>query len=91
MRISKREEDNLHRKSLQIAVHRMGLSGEHETWNEFLKFYDADLFFDPDSRPDPALIQFITSINKKDDSRKLALFLNPSRPLVCDYSCKYPN
>lgn len=50
----------------------MGLSGEHGTWNEFLKFYDprsADICFDPNSRPDPALIQFLTSINKKDDSR----------------------
>ncbi|KAH0888984.1 hypothetical protein HID58_051413 [Brassica napus] len=79
---------------LTKTVHRMGLSGEHGTWNEFLKFYDprsADICFDPNSRPDPALIQFLTSINKKDDSRKLALLLNPSRPQVCDYSYKYPN
>lgn len=78
---------------LTISAYRMGLSGEHGTWNEFLNFVDprnAD-FFDPKTRRTPLLIQFLTSIiNKKDDSRKLALLMNPSRPLVCDYSYKHP-
>ncbi|KAF8116885.1 hypothetical protein N665_0014s0145 [Sinapis alba] len=78
---------------LTKTVHRMGLSGEHGTWKEFLKFHDPRSAYkcsDPDSWSDPALLQFLTSLNKKDDLRKLALLLNPSRPLVCDYSYKYP-
>ncbi|CAH8388538.1 unnamed protein product [Eruca vesicaria subsp. sativa] len=82
-------------RGLGYGVHTShnGQKGEHGTWFEFLKFYDPRnaYLFHPDSRSDPTLIQFLTSINKKDDSRKLALLLNPSRPLVCDYSYEYPN
>ncbi|CAH8363492.1 unnamed protein product [Eruca vesicaria subsp. sativa] len=90
--IATREKSEL--IELTISAYRMGLSGEHGTWLEFLKFCDprkSDVFCDPITRKDTTLIQFLTSIITKEDSKKLALLMNPSRPLVCSYSHKYPN
>ncbi|XP_056852066.1 small RNA degrading nuclease 2 [Raphanus sativus] len=88
--IATRETNEL--VELVIAAQEKGLSGEHGTWLEFLKFCDPtrDYFNDPRNRKAETLIQFLTSIIKTDDSRKLALLMNPSRPLVRRYSCNHP-